>query len=253
MIESFLKMAIPPKVRQLLRQFQMKIFGLERDYWGQSNSEIFDKIYTNGTWGREQGGLTSSGSGSHDSAIIDPYVSVVRKFLSEVRPNVIADLGCGDFNVGRHFVEQVGQYIACDVSAVILAQNVEQYAFIDNVEFRHLDLATDELPMADVAFVRQVLQHLSNDDIQAFVDKLNNKRPFKFLIVTEHLPASESFMPNVDKPTGPNVRVGANSGVVLHEAPFNLRSREHSVILELPEHVGVTKASIRSTLYAFGD
>lgn len=253
MIKSFLKMAIPRKVRPFLRQLQMKIFGLERDYWDKSNSEIFDKIYRDRTWGKKHGGLPTSGSGSHDGAIIDPYISVVREFLYQVRPNVIVDLGCGDFNVGQHFVDEVGQYIACDVSTVILAQNVEEYAFIDNVEFRHLDLATDELPMAEVAFVRQVLQHLSNEDIQAFVDKLNNQRPYKFLIVTEHLPANDSFIPNVDKPTGPNVRVGANSGVVLHEAPFNLKCREQSVILELPENVGVTKAAIRSTLYEFGE
>jgi hypothetical protein len=37
----------------------------------------------------------------------------------------------------------------------------------------NLNLAADELPPADLAIVRQVLQHLSNAEIEAFVGRLN--------------------------------------------------------------------------------
>jgi hypothetical protein len=71
--------------------------------------------------------------------------------------------------------------------------------------------------------VRQVLQHLSNDQILKVLPKL--KQSYKWLVLTEHLPLSEKFVPNVDKPPGPDIRlslVEGGSGVVVTSAPFDL-------------------------------
>jgi hypothetical protein len=95
------------------------------------------------------------------------------------------DLGCGDFNVGKNFVSYCSKYIACDISSVILSRNQQLYKF-ENVEFRQLDLAVDELPIGDIAIVRQVLQHLSNADIANFVRRINAHKPYKYVLITEH-------------------------------------------------------------------
>ena len=77
----------------------------------------------------------------------------------------------------------------------------------DLLEFRKVNLAEDELPVGDIAFGRQVLQHLSNREIVHFAEKLNLTKPYKYIVITEHLPFSSNFIPNVDKPSGPNNRV----------------------------------------------
>ena len=84
-----------------------------------------------------------------------------------------------------------------------------------------MDITSGELPAGDVCFVRQVLQHLSNESIINFVKAIKNK--YKYLIITEHFPSSKNFVANLDKPTGPDVRLYDKSAVILTKPPFNLR------------------------------
>lgn len=90
------------------------------------------------------------------------------------------------------------------------------------LKFHNLSITTDSLPEADVAFVRQVLQHLSNDDIKRFLKNIDGK--YRFLILTETLSASWRFIANKDIVTGPGVRFHKKSGVVLTKPPFNLEA-----------------------------
>ena len=68
--------------------------------------------------------------------------------------------------------------------------------------------------------VRQVLQHLTNSEIIKFVEKV--KSSYEYLICTEHLPSNNDYIPNIDKPTGADIRLGIGSGIDLTRAPFNL-------------------------------
>ena len=249
-VKSFLKMVLPAGVRRKLRQTQDQIFGLDGFYKGQKTAEVFDRIYREGIWGCDETGASTSGSGSHTQKIIQPYIQTVNALLAQFnRPNIV-DLGCGDFNIGQHFVESSGYYIACDISGFILERNREKFQF-ENVIFQKLDLAEDSLPTGDIAFVRQVLQHLSNDNIHSFVTKLNDSKPYKHLLVTEHLPANEGFTPNLDKQSGPNIRIANYSGVVLDEEPFNLQYSSKEILLEVHEATGGVDAIIRTTIYNF--
>ena len=84
-----------------------------------------------------------------------------------------------------------------------------------------MDITYDQLPPGDVCFVRQVLQHLSNESILNFLKIIENK--YKYLVVTEHFPSSKNFVANLDKPNGPDVRLYDQSAVILTEPPFNLK------------------------------
>ena len=238
---------IPWRFRQFIKRLLPAGARLEPQYRGKSNPEIFNHIYAHGAWGRTEDGLSTSGTGSHTAQIIEPYIKAVGDWLAEIQPDTIVDLGCGDFNVGKNFVGRTKNYVACDVSTVILDRNREKFRDLNNVEFRQLDLAQDALPEGDVCFVRQVLQHLSNRDIRRFVEKVNRDRPFQYLVVSEHLPDTDNFRPNRNKPSGGNIRLCLNSGVVLHQKPFYLSARKHSVLLEVNESEGI----IRTTVYAF--
>ncbi|BBM89279.1 hypothetical protein COTS27_00975 [Spirochaetota bacterium] len=248
MIKKVLKKIIPPRIQQKLGQ--AKMFRIGNNFKNMTNAYVFDKIYNKGTWGKNIDGISTSGIGSHTKEIIHPYITQISNFLLEKKPSIIVDLGCGDFNIGSNFVSFTDKYIACDVSNVILSRNRDKFSSLTNVEFKLLDLSKDYLPKGDICFVRQVLQHLSNADIKTFVENLNSNKPYKYLVVTEHLPNSDDFDANLDIETGPDIRLIVDSGVVLHKAPFNLDVSNISELLEVVEGIE-GGGRVKTTMYEF--
>ncbi len=185
-----------------------------------------DQIYELGLWGKN-GDAFYSGEGSHDPRIVEPYIQVVKDFLNAFEKKLsVCDLGCGDFNVGKHFLDQVSSYTAVDVVEELIRYNRSKFQH-PYLEFQHLDIAKAELPTADCVILRQVLQHLSNAEISAIVTKLKN---YKYLILTEHLP-NGNFTPNLDIISGQGTRLKKNSGVVLTELPFDLAAVKEKELL----------------------
>tara|TARA_B100000989_G_scaffold229469_1_gene176348 strand:+ start:504 stop:1247 length:744 start_codon:yes stop_codon:yes gene_type:complete len=247
MFKKLVKKFIPFQIRKKLRKLEAKLFGVDNDFKNMNNSDIFDKIYKEGRWGKNIDGDSISGSGSHEVNIIQPYISKVSNFLLDVKPTTIVDLGCGDFNIGKNFVKFSKKYIACDVSNEILNRNKKNFFSFNNVSFNLLDLSKDFLPKGDVCFLRQVLQHLSNIDIKNFVHNLNSIKPYKYLVITEHLPRNENFKANLDKISGSNLRLIYDSGVVLHKEPFNLNYSNIKHLHEVYEDEG----RIKTIVYQF--
>ena len=218
--------------------------------------DTFTRIYDDEHWGRsgQHGDKYYSGSGSHSREIVDSYVSAVNGFLSSLDKKLDAvDLGCGDFAVGSQIRPFCNKYVAADVVEGLINRNKERYAN-DSVEFCVLDITKDDLPNGDVVFLRQVLQHLSNSDIEKVVAKLSAK--YRFLILTEHLPFSNKFEPNLDKARGPDIRLyirGKQSGVVLTAPPFNLVVKRTRVLCEVLDNFmgrkGILKSYITTSLY----
>jgi len=92
----------------------------------------------------------------------------------------------------------------------------------ETTEFRCINIVEDELPDGDLCLIRQVFQHLSNAEITKV---LQNAEKFKYLIITEHYPSPQKeFVPNLDIPHGPSVRVQFDSAVVLDKPPFELKN-----------------------------
>jgi hypothetical protein len=238
------KMLLPRYVLDLLRrrQFRNSINLYNR---GLTIQEIFTRIYTERIWGQstDPSDKYYSGTGSRDDTIVQPYIDSVSRFLRsfEVKPNVV-DVGCGDFFVGSQLRALCGSYIACDIVAPLIDFNKEKYKSL-NVDFRVLDLTKDELPHGDILFIRQVLQHLSNKQIKRALPGIAGK--FKYLIVTEHLPASESFTHNLDIPGGALFRLPIQSGVVVTSSPFNLSVKGQRTLCQGEEAGGI----IKTTLY----
>lgn len=237
------------QILRCLRKKPLKVDGLDKGYGHLTTKQTFDYIYNKGIWGKDKKGRGLSGGGSHEMGIITPYIAAVSEFLSTLPANItIIDLGCGDFNVGKNFIDKCAKYIACDISSVVLDENKKNYEAA-NLRFQELDLVTDNLPEGNVAFVRQVLQHLNNEEIKAFVEKINEVKPYQFLIVTEHIPAGDEFCKNIDKPTGPNIRMSLESGVDLAEEPFNLKYQQEEIICEVENDFFGKPSIIRTTLY----
>ena len=187
-----------------------------------------------------------SGSGSDRDDEIAVCVQSVGNFLRsfQAKPSVV-DLGCGDFTVGSQIRKFCDRYVACDVVPNLIAFNQAQFKDL-GVEFKVLDLIEDELPPGNVAFVRQVLQHLSNEQISRFVARVSSS--YNFLVVTEHVPSRAKFEHNVDKLAGPGTRMGHESGIVLTSPPFNLRPKMEE---ELCRVNSVDLGILVTTLYGF--
>lgn len=214
-------------------------------YKNLTPQEIFSKIYSEGAWGKSKdpGQPFYSGSGSHDEKTVPVYISAVQDILSSytIKPAVV-DIGCGDFSIGSQLRPMCGKYIACDIVPTLIEHNEEKYRSLD-VDFRVVDLISDPLPGGNIVFIRQVLQHLTNEQIKQLIPKL--KVNFETLILTEHLPEDIDFIPNIDHPAGPGIRLFVDSGIVLTEKPFNLDVLDEKVLCEVENYGGV----IRTTMY----
>lgn len=209
--------------------------------------EVFGRIYTESLWGNSPDAAQPffSGSGSHDPAVVATYLQAISQFLATLpaKPDVV-DLGCGDFSIGSRIRPLCAKYCACDVVPELIEFNRERFAALQ-VGFTTLDLTVDELPGADIAFVRQVFQHLSNDQILLAIGRI--AATYRYLILTEHLPATAAFEHNLDKPAGPDIRLAIGSGIVLASHPFNLRPVAERQLCRAAELGGL----IVTTLYAF--
>ncbi len=97
-----------------------------------------------------------------------------------------------------------------------------------------------------MVYIRQVLQHLSNQHIKHAIPKIAGS--YKFPVLTEHLPVRSKFEPNLDKPAGAEVRPALDSGIVLTEPPFDLKAKAERILCEVPE-CGPHGGRIRTTLY----
>lgn len=180
--------------------------------------DVMNQIYDRHLWGGKDHDFYS-GWGSHDSKIRKPYLDNVTSFLKSFQESLtVCDLGCGDFNIGKQLVKHSKKYIAIDIVETLIERNKTLFKS-DYLEFHCLDIAKDKLPNADCIILRQVLQHLSNVEIQRILEKLKD---YKYIIITEHIPIGH-FIPNKDIISGQGIRLKQNSGVDLLKPPFNLK------------------------------
>jgi SAM-dependent methyltransferase len=239
MIKKMLRPLVPEWAKNAHTRYLSR--KMDREFAGLPVEQIFEITYRKGIWGKHADLDFYSGSGSHAQAIVAPYAQAVRGFLQSLpeRPDVV-DLGCGDFNVGSQLRDVCKGYTACDVVGSVIEQNRRVYAGLD-VDFRQLDIIDDPLPDGDVACIRQVLQHLSNEQIGKIVHKLAK---YRYLVITEHVPQRSGFRPNAEKPAGPGTRIGVHSGVVLTQRPFSLAPLSQDLICSMNQVGGVVETIV---------
>jgi hypothetical protein len=234
-IKNIIKGLLPSPMVSYIRGVRARRYGrkVDKTHKGKNIRDIFSDIYSKGLWGNGDihGGF-HSGHGSHDALYVASYIEGVKEFLlSFPSKQTVVDLGCGDFNIGHQLVEHSSKYIGCDVVPSLIEFHRNNLT-IPSLEFRVVDITVDSLPQGDIAIIRQVLQHLSNKNIQAFLENLLSST-FTYIIVTEHIPHG-NFIPNIDQPTGACSRMarGIKSGIVLSEPPFNLKVITEQLVVD---------------------
>lgn len=208
----------------------------------QTNAERFGDIYRRKLWGGDQHADFYSGAGSAPE-LVEGYIASVRHLLADhPRPRVV-EIGCGDFAVGNRLTDLSYSYTACDVVPELIERN--RRTFIrHNLAFVAIDAVTEPLPRGDIVIVRQVFQHLRNDQIQSILKKLTQ---YSTWIISEHIPSDKHFVPNVDMLAGAGNRLSMKSGIVLTERPFFVKPRSSQILSEVEADSGV----IQTIAYVF--
>jgi hypothetical protein len=154
----------------------------------------FQAIYETGVWRHGVDETPGSGSGSSLQATAT-LREALPALLRELGAATLLDVGCGDFT----WMQSVGisqKYIGVDIVESVIAQNKSRFSS-EVREFFFRDAMTDELPAADVVMCREVLFHLSFDDIRKVLRNLLSKER-KYLVLT----SDRQTLFNSDIPTG---------------------------------------------------
>jgi SAM-dependent methyltransferase len=213
-LKSGLKLILSPSVGQLWRKHRIE--AIRRRNRGRRVAEIFSEIYDRNRWGGNQGAF-HSGSGS-SAAHAEHYGRLIRDFIGSRSLRHVVDLGCGDFRVGAQLIDTGVIYTGVDIVPALIESNRRKYGS-ERVRFECLNIIEDELPQGDLCLIRQVLQHLSNEQISKV---LHNVESYRYVIVTEHYPARTALRgKNFDKSCGEDVRIYDGSAVFLDAPPFN--------------------------------
>lgn len=199
---------------------------------GQPIRKVFSEIYRRRLWGEgEDGSPFYSGPGS-EAGVSEPYVQVVGEFIEASGITSIVDVGCGDFRVGSRLVRPGLSYHGVDVVSDLIRYNSERFSS-DHITFRCGDITVDELPVGDLCLIRQVLQHLSNDQVAQVLARCEK---YPYLIVTEHLPdQTKPWTANLDIHHGDQTRVDRHSGLLLDGPPFNRAVERILCEVQLPD------------------
>ncbi len=191
--------------------------------------EVFGRIYRNNVWGGPKGEFFS-GLGTREPEAADSYIGSIRRLASSEGfvGRSFVDLGCGDFTIGMRLCQFSSEYVGIDIVSDLVS-HLQTLHSSDRISFQHLDITSDPLPAVEVCFVRQVFQHLSNQQILMTLPKL---KAYKWVIITEHHPSDSKFIPNLDKVQGGSIRLVRSSGVVLTEPPFSLSGNSVRLVSE---------------------
>jgi hypothetical protein len=163
----------------------------------RARSEIlrakFAAIYYQGLWGKHE---SRSGAGSvRDSLSVMIAGVALAQVVRDHGIRSISDIPCGDFNWMPDVLASLGEvsYAGFDIVKTIVLRNKERRP---DCEFRVLDITNDVPPAADLIFCKDLMNHLSDDDVRRAI--INMRRSgSRFLLasnncVDENIPLSHS-------------------------------------------------------------
>lgn len=184
------------------------VFFLRKYYLNRNSLEkVFTKIYLKNRWGSRE---SVSGSGSTLS-----QTTVIRTALPELCKNfaisTILDAPCGDFNWLKQCNLDDYHYIGLDIVKEIIEKNSNHFGSERKV-FIKCDVTHETIPAADLILCRDLLVHLSFNDIIKTLKNFKNSKS-KYLLVTTFI--GEQRRKNLD------IIAGQWRPLNLQKPPFN--------------------------------
>lgn len=139
--------------------------------------DIFTNIYKNGQWNNGRDDIPKSGPGSSLPNTV-AFREFFDAFCDSKRIESVLDIGCGDLTwmpLTKTF--QTKKYTGIDIVSSLIDSHSVTYP---QHTFLCLNAVSEDIPLADVICIRDVLFHLSIEDIQTLLKKLK----CKYLFVT---------------------------------------------------------------------
>lgn len=192
--------------------FNMSLVAL---HVNESAEAAFTKVYKEGTWGKNEKGEGTSGSGARPENSLE-YIAFLQRFLKLNKIQSVIDIGCGDWGVSRCIDFRGIRYTGFDVVKSVIEKN--KIAFLSpTVSFVCADITKVELPSADLLVCKDVMQHLTNDDVFAILKQLPK---FKHCLITNDVFYLTLTSDNTD------IRRGDYRNIDLTKPPFNVNGQK---------------------------
>jgi len=154
----------------------------------QPLNEVFDNIYVNNFWKSPE---SRSGRGSELAHTTDIREWLPR-LIADYKINSLLDVGCGDFN-WMSKIELKVPYYGVDIANSAIKDNILKYGSLNHPPkiFKYADATIDPLPTADLAMCRDILYHLSFENI---LNTLNNvlQSTQKYILFTNNRKTTEN-------------------------------------------------------------
>ena len=176
---------------------------------------IFTTIYDKALWGKNSAGKGYSGMGSVPENC-KPYMHYLQSFLKDKAITSVVDIGCGDWLFSQYIDWTGVNYIGFDVVESIIEQNKKSFAS-SNINFIHANIISTNLPKADLLIAKDVLQHLSNENIWLILQKIKNYKYCLFI---------NDIEPKVDKTINKDVKNGGYRYLDLTQDPFFIKGEK---------------------------
>ncbi len=126
----------------------------------------FERIYELRLWGQSAEGEPLSGAGSTSEFTVG-YRAFLEEFLERHEILSVVDAGSGDWEFSKLIDWGSATCLGIDISRGMIDRTQRLYGS-DRVRFELGDLRRT-LPAADLLICKDVLQHLSNDEVHAFL------------------------------------------------------------------------------------
>ena len=194
-------------------------------------TNTFNRIYSDGTWGRDVAGKGTSGSGS-TLEITREYRAYVEDFIKKHDIKSVVDAGCGDWGFSRAMDWGDASYLGVDIASDVI-DTVRKTHEKGKIRFQVGDI-TEDLPAADLLISKDVLQHLSNELVHKFIANNLRKGKYKWVILTNDRTGPRQ---NLD------IQPGGHRPIDLAAPPFTVKG-----LVDLPITFGAETGKITSLL-----
>lgn len=178
-----------------------------------SIEEVFTDKYQSKKWLVNKQLEGSSGEGSL-LVTTKEYCAFLQDFINTKDVRSIVDIGCGDWEFSCTLDLDKVKYVGYDTVKSVIQKNQDCYGS-DHISFLHSDVLTTDLPQADLLICKDVLQHLTNQDIQTLIGQF---KKFKYCLVTNDL----NVLGPCDILINQDIERGKWHPIDLTLAPFNL-------------------------------
>jgi len=170
--------------------------------------ERFSRIYKDGEWGYNQQGVGFSGGGSLKENS-EKVLNYLQSFFKKHHIKSVLDIGCGDWELFKHINWNGIDYKGYDIVDFIIEKNKQDYEK-NNIHFFHANITAQDFPDADLVICKHVMQHLSNKDVFAILERI---KKYKHCIIINQI-EEKGITPNE------NLAFGKDRKLDITQPPF---------------------------------